>query len=64
MSSRPTQTDTEPISKKRKLGLSTPTASQEKQNGSFTEILEKLKDEAKETGGKAHIFMPWIVASE
>ncbi|KAL5531593.1 POL3 [Sanghuangporus baumii] len=44
------QTFSEPASKKRRLGLSNPSASQEKRNGSFTEVLERLKEEAKETG--------------
>ncbi|KAL5492332.1 POL3 [Sanghuangporus weigelae] len=44
------QTFSEPASKKRRLGLSNPSASQEKRNVSFTEVLEKLKEEAKETG--------------
>ena len=47
----PIQTFSEPAPKKRKLGLSQPSASQENKNGSFTEVLEKLKEEAKETGG-------------
>ncbi|KAH8116379.1 DNA polymerase family B-domain-containing protein [Phellopilus nigrolimitatus] len=46
----PIQTTSEPASKKRKLVPSGPAGSQGKQNGSFADVLEKLKEEAKETG--------------
>ena len=56
--SAPGQTISEPASKKRKLGLSGPSASKKNQNGSFTEVLEKLNIEAKETGGMLRCFHP------
>lgn len=45
------QTSSEPTSKKRKLGQTGPSGSQGSQSKSFTEVLEKIKDEARESGG-------------
>ncbi|KAI5122484.1 hypothetical protein M0805_001394 [Coniferiporia weirii] len=46
----PVQTSSQPAPKKRKLGPAGPSGSQGTQNGSFADVLEKLKDEAKESG--------------
>lgn len=47
----PVQTSSEPASKKRKLAVPNGSQNKNSKNASFTEVLEKLKEDAKESGG-------------
>lgn len=46
----------QPNIKKRKLGSKTPNASQENRDSSFADVLEKLKEEGKESEGAFHVI--------